>query len=265
MAGFYVVGMMFVLIMVLAVIVWAFEIISVLSIVFSAISLGKSNKYAAFGGRYDYRSVKRFHTVSVVFFVLGCIGAAVTGLGVLALFTDYTSVGSYFDDPEALLSVLIMGVASVGKYVVLLILGIKAFKKFAAAKALHDSICASSSVFCPQGIQTNQYVYGRNPAYYQGMNGFGAQRTYTENPTGGLSGNQGAFDGTGNSFGNTDNASDSVNTRSAVGSNAEKKEASAENGNNNIFGDTIPDKICPKCGCSNSGLYKYCTLCGEKL
>lgn len=263
MAGFYVVGMMFVLIMLLAVIMWAFEIISILSIVFSAISLGKSNKYAAYGGRYDYRSVKRFHTVSVVFFVLGCIGAAVTGIGVLALFTDYTSVGSYFDDPEALLSMLIMGVVSAGKYVVVLILGIKAFKRFAAAKDLHDSICASSAVFCSQRV--NPYVYGRNPAYYQGTNGFGTQPTYTGNPTGGLSGNQGAFDGTGNSFGSADNASESVNTRSNVGLDAEKKEASAENGDNNVFGDTIPDKICPKCGCSNSGLYKYCTLCGEKL
>lgn len=259
MAGFYLVGMLLILVIIFAAIMWVLEIISVLSIIFSSISLSKSKKFINLGGRYDYRSVKRFHTAAVVLFVFGCIGIAFSGIGVLALITDYISDVSFYDDLEAVIGLLLMGAVGIGKYVVLIILGVKSFRKFAQARDLYESLRLNAARFYPRGAN----MYARNTAqnaYYQNTDGgFDAAPFYDRNNYGGFDPyrNISAGGSAGNTVGGTANGGGSES-----GSIVGNKAADAVNG---TFGDTIPEKICPKCGCANCGLYKYCTLCGEKL
>ncbi len=247
MAGFSIVMMAFLLVMLLAAVMLVFEVISVLSIVFSAVSLSKSKKYISFGGMYDYRSVKRFHTVAVVFFVLGCIGAFFTLFGLLGIAIDSVGEVSHHDDFETFISMIVMGTVGAGKYIVLLILGIRSFKKFAQAKALQERLYANSARFYRGGAVNVQSPYAytaQNPVYpyYQNTN---------VTPPVNVNGDNGGYNSA-SAPQKEENADFTAKTEAAV----KKKD---------IFGDTIPDKICPKCGCANSGLYKYCTLCGEKL
>ncbi len=165
MAGFYVVGAALMLILILAVIMMMFELLSVLSIVFSAISLNKSKKYTALGGKYDFRSVRRFHTAALVFFIFGCIGALFFITGLLFSIANFIA----YDDIETILwgsSSLIFGAA---KYTVLIVLGVNSFRRFSQAKALWENICLNARInsrncfsakkVCPKCGSENNFGY----------------------------------------------------------------------------------------------------------
>ena len=248
MAGFSIVMMAFFFVMIFVAIMFVFEMMSILSIVFSAISLSKSKKYISLGGMYDYRSVKRSHTAAVVFFVFGCISVVFTGLGMLGMLVDFiVDTPHYNGDFDSTISMLLFGIVGVGENVVLLILGIKSFKKFAQAKDLQKSLYANSAGFYRGGAVNVQSPYAYTAQNYVYPN---YQNTNVVPPV----------------YVNSNNVgynSVSAPQKEESADFTAKKEASGKE--KDIFGDKIPDKICPKCGCANSGLYKYCTLCGEKL
>lgn len=261
MAGFYVVVMAFILIAIML----AFEIVSILSIVFSAVSLNKSKNYILMVGRYDYRSVKRSHTVAVVFFVLGCIGAFSVAVSALSIL--YELVEDSYNDTREFIDSLPFSVFTLGKYIVLLVVGIKSFVKFSEARKLHDALYRNSAM--TQGAQQGGY-YGSGqfnsnaPNYgygqsYTGSTGFtnGQPQPQTQTnvppPVYVRSDNYG-FDP--NSNGQDLNFS----TENSVNESGVKKADSKS-----TFNNDIPEKVCPKCGEANNGLYKFCTLCGERL
>ncbi|MCM1055379.1 MAG: hypothetical protein NC394_07645 [Bacteroides sp.] len=245
MAGFYLVSMMLVIIMIVVIIWIAFEIMSVLSIVFSAISLSKSKRYVSTGGRYDYRSVKRFHTVSVVFFVLGCIGLFSAGIGIITmLFALFDNSYDYSHGSAAdLLESLPFLILTVGQYAAMLILGVKSFGKFSEAKGLQNVLCRNASV-----MRQTQYVGARN--------GFG----------------QGYADNFSPRYGQPQtNAPPPVYVQFSPCADQPSFNFTTQNKNGTAAEDTsslgndAPKKICPKCGKENNGIYKFCTLCGERL
>lgn len=235
MAGFTIVMASLLLVMVFVCIIGLFELMSILSIIFSAVSLNKSKKFIACGGMYNYRSVKRFHTAAVVFFVFGCIGAVFMLFGILVTLIVYIDT-SYAHDVESLMRMLVSVIFSAGKYTALLILGIKSFKKFSQARVLQERSLRMSN-FYRQSAPNGFYTAGVMNGQYNNYQSTGISSPYHAEVNGSIvQGNGGIAD-----------------------ENNEKKEERT------VFGDSIPDKICPKCGCANSGLYKYCTLCGEKL
>lgn len=142
MAGFYVVAAALMLIAVLAVIMMVFELLSVLSIVFSAISLSKSKKYIILGGRYDFGSIKRFHTAALVFFIFGCINALFFAVNLIFSVTSY----AVYEWIESILWGSIPLIFGAGKYTALMVLGISSFRRFAQAKKLWESLCLNSRI-----------------------------------------------------------------------------------------------------------------------
>lgn len=259
MAGFYVVVMA----LIVMVIMIGFEIMSILSIVFSAVSLNKSKNYILLGGRYDYRSVKRFHTVAVVFFVFGCIG--VFSVAVSAVSILYELVGDSYNDTHEFIDTLPASLFVLAKYIVLLVVGIKSFIKFSEAKKLQQSLYRNSAMM--QGAQqggnygsgqfnSNAPNYGYNQSY-TGNTGFSNGQPQTQTnvppPVYVRSDNYG-FDPNSNGQDLNFTTEDSVNE-----SGVEKADSKS------VFNNDIPEKVCPKCGEANNGLYKFCTLCGEKL
>lgn len=261
MAGFYVVIMA----LIVMVIMIGFEIMSILSIVFSAVSLNKSKNYILLGGRYDYRSVKRFHTVAVVFFVFGCIGVFSVAVSMLSIL--YELVGDSYNDTREFIDTLPFSVFTLGKYIVLIVVGIKSFVKFSEARKLYEALCRNSEMMqgARQGgnygsgqFNSNAPNYGYSQSY-TGSTGFtnGQPQTQTQTsvpPPVYVRSDDYGFDPNSNGQDLNFTTENSVNE-----SGVEKADSKS------VFDSDIPEKVCPKCGESNNGLYKFCTLCGEKL
>lgn len=184
MAGFWIVTMGLLMVIILLVIYAIIQLMTILSIIFSAVSLNKSKKYTALNGNYNFKSVKRFHSAAITFFVFGCLGFCFEGLMAFAYFfeAEEQTVG------ETLFMLLVLA-----KYGALFTLGIMAFKKFTPAAVLNKSLCA---YYASAGQNYGrQSPYGGNPGgntqqgnyyvgqYPNGANNFGSpqQGGYPQN------------------------------------------------------------------------------------
>lgn len=151
MAGFWIVVMALVGVIILLIIYAIIQLLTILSIIFSAVSMSKSKKYTALNGNYNYKSVKRFHSAAITFFVFGCLGFCFEGLMVFAYFFEAEEQTG----GETLFMLLVLA-----KYAALFMLGIMSFKKFSAAAALNRSLYASYAAAVQNyGCQT---PYGSN-------------------------------------------------------------------------------------------------------
>lgn len=246
MAGFYIVGMALIFVIIILAIMGLFEIMSILSIIFSAVSLNKSKKYVLSGGVYGYGSVKRFHAAAVVFFIFGCIGAFFTALSVPTVITEFVSG----DGAEEFTGALPFYLLILGKYAVLIVLGIKSFVKFADAKnvqrVLYQNAAMGQAPYY-NGYNTPNYGY----RYGQGHSAANVQpQAAAPAPVYVRSGDYGADVGFGDS---------------GLSFSTQASEEAAASEGKSAFVSEASEKICPKCGERNSALYKFCTLCGEKL
>lgn len=246
MAGFYVVGMALIFLIILFIIMVFFEIMSILSIIFSSVSLNKSKKYILSGGVYGYGSVKRFHTAAVVFFIFGCIGASFTALSVPTVITEFVSG----DGAEEFTSALPFYLLILGKYTVLIVLGIKSFVKFADAKNVQRVLYQNAA------MRQNPYYNGYNVPNYGYRDGQGHSAANVQPQAAAPAPVYVRNDNYRADVG-SDNSNLSFSTQvSGEAADSEGKSA---------FVSEASEKICPKCGERNSALYKFCTLCGEKL
>lgn len=245
MAGFYIVGMALIFIIILLVIMGFFEIMSILSIIFSSVSLNKSKKYVLSGGVYGYGSVKRFHTAAVVFFIFGCIGAFFTALSVPTVITEFVSG----DGAEEFMGALPFYLLILGKYTVLIVLGIKSFVKFADAKNVQRVLYQNAAM-------RNPYYNGYNaPNYgYRYGQGHPAANVQTQAAAPSLV------------YVRNDNyRAEVVSGDSGLSFSTQASGEADDSEGKSAFVSEALEKICPKCGERNSALYKFCTLCGEKL
>lgn len=214
-------------VVILLIIYGIFELLTILSIIFSAVSLTKSKKYVALNGNYSFKSVKRFHSASVVFFVFGCIGFPFIGFALLAYITEMEGpIGG-----EA-----VFYIVQLAKYIAFFALGIMSFMKFSAASSLNRSLYyAYSAGIRNYGQPAGQYpngAYNRYPnqqqVYYQGQyqqqGGYPQQNSYNSAPT----------------FSTDENKPGRLPPSTA-------------------------EKRCSKCGAVNDKNFNFCISCGEKL
>lgn len=246
MAGFYIVGMALIFIIILLIIMGFFEIMSILSIIFSSVSLNKSKKYVLSGGVYGYGSVKRFHTAAVVFFIFGCIGAFFTALSVPAVIAELVSGDGAEEFTDALPFYLLI----LGKYTVLIVLGIKSFVKFADAKNVQRVLYRNAA------MRRNPYYNGYNTPNYGYRYGHGHSAANVQPQAAAPS----------PVYVRNDNyRADVGSDNSNLSFSTQVSGEAADSGGESAFVSEASEKICPKCGERNSALYKFCTLCGEKL
>lgn len=154
MAGFYVVATALIMILTAAVIIIAFELLSVLSIVFSAISLSKSKRYIALGGRYSFKTVKGFHIAALVLFIFGCVSVFVFATELIFSLISLANVFAY-KDIGSVISEAVPLILGAGKNAAVVILGVNSFRRYSGAKKLRDRL----SVNVP--VNGGGYFYGR--------------------------------------------------------------------------------------------------------
>ena len=260
MAGFYIVGMALMVFIIVMIIMFIFEVISILSIVFSALSLSKSKKYISLGGRYDYRSVRRFHTAAVVFFVFGCIGVFFVVATALSILFELIE-GSYSDIGE-FIEALPFFVFVLAKYIALLIVGIKSFSKFSEARSLQDALCKNAAM---RQSRPNGY-YGKGHGNFNTPS-YGYNQGYAGNSTSAYGQAQANVPppvyvrSDGYNFNPDPNQQNFSFTTESNNDGIGDSKTESES----VLNNDVAEKICPKCGEANNGLYKFCTLCGEKL
>lgn len=279
MAGFWIVVMALGFVLILLIIYGIFELLTILSIIFSAVSLTKSKKYVALNGNYSFKSVKRFHNASVVFFVFGCIGFSIIGFALIAYITEMEGpMGG-----EAFFYVF-----QLAKYIAFFALGIKSFMKFPAALALNRSLYAAYAAAYGQYPNNGYNRYpNQQQGYYQGQyqqgnypqqgnsqqSGFPQQNGY--NPTPNSINGQPNYSGQPNGFTSAQPAPNSVSApipivvtdpvkQEQIASDASAPTFSTYENNSEELSSTA-EKRCPKCGAVNDNNFKFCISCGEKL
>lgn len=174
MAGFYIVMTAFVMLIIIGIIYFVFQICAILGIVFSVAVLVQSDRFIKTEGRTNFRHAKGFGatkglgTAATVFSVISCIVGAFTLLLIAAFSSEVLNDPEQSFDIVLLLAAVVIGC---GTQIACIVLKIISSKRFREAKAYRESLYRTEGFFAegapPQTVYTTAYTEDINASGYE--------------------------------------------------------------------------------------------------